>query len=426
MSGEIKKLLEQRAQLITNARSKRDEITDQTDEARAAEIEREFDAMITEAEGIDQKIERLQRLERLEGRLSEGDPRRPSGGDGEGRGADQPEGVSYRAAFHAYLAAQGQESEMDPAMRAALREGYTAFSKEQRAQTAGTVTAGGHIVPDEMMQPIVKAMAAWGPMYDEDICTTITTAGGGSIPIPTVDDTAVAAEASTEGAALTDDGGKDVTFGKGTLDDFMFDTEWLRVSVQLATGAFTNMEDFLSMLLGERLGRKANAQLTTGTGSSAPQGIVTGSAAGKTAAATAAVTADEVLDLIHAVDPAYRGSPKARAMFNDSTLLALHKLKDGQGNYLIQEAPDGRGRLRIGAVTVPYSINQAMASMAANAKPIVYGDFSRYMVRKIGSPIVGALQDKDFWPGFGVAGYVRLDGVLADTAAVKHMVMAAA
>ena len=65
-----------------------------------------------------------------------------------------------------------------------------------------------------------------------------------------------------------------------------------------------------------------------------------------------------------------------------------------------------------------------MASIASTAKPVVFGDFGKYYVRKVGGVLIGALQDKDFWPGFGIAGYIRFDGELADTAAVKHLLCA--
>ncbi|MBF9641246.1 phage major capsid protein, partial [Streptococcus pseudopneumoniae] len=82
------------------------------------------------------------------------------------------------------------------------------------------------------------------------------------------------------------------------------------------------METLLADLLGERLGRIANLRLTTGSGSSAPQGVVTGSTLGVTAAAQSAIAFDETIDLVHAVDPAYRAGPKVAYMFNDGTLKA--------------------------------------------------------------------------------------------------------
>jgi HK97 family phage major capsid protein len=149
---------------------------------------------------------------------------------------------------------------------------------------------------------------------------------------------------------------------------------------------------------------------------------VTGASAGPAAAAAAAIAADDLLALYHAVDPAYRGSPKFRAQFNDNTLLALHKLKDGDGNYLLRQAPDGSGRIVIGAVAMPYAINQAMADIGASARSVIMGDHSRYYLRKIGGPVIGTANDSAFWPNMGIAGYARMDGTVADAKAIKALV----
>ena len=95
------------------------------------------------------------------------------------------------------------------------------------------------------------------------------------------------------------------------------------------------MESFLGRLLGERMARIANNKLTKGSGSSDVEGIVTNSAAGVTAASATAIAADEIIDLVHSVDPAYCVG-NAAFMTNDSTLEAVRKLKDGDGNYLWQ------------------------------------------------------------------------------------------
>jgi len=297
----------------------------------------------------------------------------------------------------------------------------TGFAKvEQRAQTAGTTTAGGFTVPTELQAILTKSMLAWGPMYDEDICTSITTASGNPLPMPTIDDTTKTVSVTGEGVTLGDTGAKDAVFGQKQLDAYSYNTEWLRVSFELANDSIFAMEQLLGDLLGERLGRRANSELTIGDGTGDPNGIVTASTLGKTAAAIAAITWDEIIDLEHSVDPAHRASPKARYMFNDSVLQAVRKLKDGQGNYLWQMG-DVKGGIPASFNGRPYSINQAMASMATGNKVMLFGDFSKYYVRKVGSPIIGAIQDKDFWPGFGIAGYIRIDGELADTAAVKYL-----
>jgi HK97 family phage major capsid protein len=416
--SRIIELREKQARIHTNARAKLDEITDSTPEDRAAEIHREFDAMMADYDKLGEQVEREQKLERAKHVLDQPDPRRPNL-DGRADGQDDGQPPSYREAFGEWLRSGGSVGEMRPEARSVLQQGFEKL--EQRAQTAGTGSQGGFTVPTELQAILVKAMKAWGPMYDEDLCTTISTASGNPLPMPYVDDTAKVAAAQTEGVTLTDDGSEDVVFAQRQLDSFSASTEWLRVSFELANDSIFNMEQLLGTLLGERLGRRANAWLTTGTGSGQPNGIVTASTLGKTTASATAFTADEVMDLLHSVDPAYRASPKARFMFHDNILLAARKLKDGQGNYLWQ-----MGNIKAGEpdrlLNYPYSINQDMAAtQVTTARIMAFGDFSKYYVRKVGAPLIGAIQDKDFWPGFGIAGYIRLDGELVDTNAVKYM-----
>jgi HK97 family phage major capsid protein len=423
----IKELREQAAKIVTEARSMLDGINDKSTPEQRKEAEQAVDRALDEAGQIEARAERLGKMEDAEKRATEAadiearaarESKRPGADAGEVR---QGSDMDYRTAFHAYLRAEGQMGAMDAEARSVLSRGYA--NVEQRAQTTA-VAAGGYTVPTELMNILTTSMLAWGPMYSEDVATVLTTTGGGQITMPTVNDTASTAGASAgQGVTLTDDGGKDVTFGQKVLEAFAYDTEWLRVSKELADDSIFAMEQVLGDLLGERLGRIANLQLTTGTGSSAPNGIVTASTLGKTAAGIAAITGDEIIDLVHSIDPAYRMGPKVGFMFNDSTLAAIRKLKDGDGNYLWQMGNVQQGQPG-SLLGYSYRVNQAMASLATGSKVMLFGDFGKYYVRKVGAPLIGALQDKDFWPGFGVAGYIRFDGELADTAAVKHLITA--
>lgn len=424
--ANLKELREQMANTATEARALLDQSEKEKDPARKAELESQHDKAMSDFDAISARVDRESKMEEIEKRANEAresearvarEARRPGVEPAEAGNGDA---MTYRDAFHAYLRAQGQKGEMDAEARAILEQGYSKI--EARAQTT-TAAAGGYTVPTELSDILTKSMLAWGPMYSADVATSIVTQGGGAITMPTVNDTGVSAVAHTEGATLTDDGGSDVTFGSKTLNAYAWNTEWLRVSKELADDSIFAMEQILGDLLGERLGRIANLQLTTGSGSSAPNGIVTASSLGKTAAGIAAVTADEIIDLVHSVDPAYRTGPKVAFQFNDSTLSAIRKLKDGDGNYLWQmgNVQQGQPGTLLG---YRYYVNQAMASLATGQKVMLFGDFGKYYVRKVGSPLIGALQDKDFWPGFGIAGYIRFDGELADTAAVKHLITA--
>ncbi|MZR14232.1 phage major capsid protein [Maritimibacter sp. DP07] len=428
--SKIKELRERQARILENARAKRDEVTDETPEERAAEIDREFDRMMADYDKLGSEIERELKLQRAQAELEEVDERRRPSYEGEQRGGEQPEGIDYREAFQEYLRAQGNVGAMSAEARSVLERGYQKVDvdKEKRAQTT-TAAAGGYSIPETMLQRVVETMAAFGPMYDDNgPFTVIPTDGGNPMPFPTVDDTAGTAVAHTEGATLTDDGGSDVTFGEKVLNAYAFDTEWLRVSKELADDSFLALERFIGKLLGKRLARLANAKLTTGSGSSDVEGIAAAAVAGKVAAANNAITYDEILDLEHSVNRAYRtNNPSVGYMLSDQTALAVRKLKDGDGNYLWQA-----GNVQAGIPATingrPYWINDDMADLTSgvSSKVMLFGDMSNFYVRKVGQPLIGAIQDKDFWPGFGIAGYIRFDGALADTAAVKALALAAA
>lgn len=417
-------LQEKRGRLMTQAREALDEITKNTDEARSAELEQRHDAIMAEFDRVEKNIEREERQAAIEARFEERqrkdrENKRPTN-DGETRGQDDGEKKEYREVFYKFLAGGADLGELDAEERSILKAGVQS-AKEFRMQTTGTNTAGGYTVPVELANFIVKSMKDWGPMYDEAVTTVISTGSGNIINIPTIDDTGVTAGKHTEGTALTDDGGKDATFGQKQLGAYVYDTEFVKFSMELAQDSIFNMESLLGALLGERLGRIANRELTVGDGTDDPNGVVTASSLGKTAAAAAALTSDELIDLLHSVNAAYRRSPKARWMFADTTLAAIRKLKDGQGNYLWQMGDITKGEPGT-LLSYRYEINDDVPAIAASAKPVIFGDFSRYFVRKVGSPVIGVLRER-FWPDLGIAGLIRFDGELGDTAAVKHLVM---
>lgn len=420
------KLREQMAVLATNARAKLEEITDKTDETRAKEIEREFDAYMAEHDKIGERVKREEQLEEAEKRAKEaaekGDQRRPMQDKSKAEAEENRATPEYKEVFSKSVRFGVQS--LDAEERQILMNGRADIPPEVRAQSVGTNSAGGYAVPDEFSGEIDLAMAAWGPMWDASIVRELATSNGRTIKWPTVDDTAKTGRIKAENAAVDDDGTDDVVFGEKQLDAYVYDTGMVKVPIELLQDSAFNLESLMSDLFGERLGRLANTALTTGTGSSQPNGIVTASSLGKTAAAVAAITSDELIDLLHSVDPAYRQSPRCRWQFNDSTLAAIRKLKDGQGNYLWQ-----MGDVRTGEPSMllnhPYSVNQAMASLGTGNKTVIFGDHSKYLVRKVLGFQVITLRER-YAEAFqvGMVGFKRFDGELINAAAVKHLIQA--
>ena len=155
-----------------------------------------------------------------------------------------------------------------------------------------------------------------------------------------------------DSAENTQDSEQDMTFGVMTLDAYKYTSKIVRVSVELLQDSAFNLGAELGSLLGERLGRIQNTHATTGTGSSQPNGVVTASALGKTAASATAITTDEIIDLFHSVDRAYRGNSSFMAA--DSTVAAIRKLKDGDSQYLWQPGLQAVSYTHLTLPTAPY------------------------------------------------------------------------
>jgi HK97 family phage major capsid protein len=421
----IKQLLERRDTVLAEARERLDEINSNTDESRAKELEAAHDKAMAEYDRLDAQITREERMSRAE---KEGEQRarehrerqRPHGDDTETRGSGDDGKPEYRTVFAKVMCGVDPQ-DLSAEERSVLRQGVAKF--EQRTQTAGVTTAGGYTVPTEILKEIEVSMKAHGPMYDGEVIREVKTSSGNPLKLPTINDTANSGGAHAEGEPINDDGGADVVIGQRSLGAYSFDTEFIRWSWELDQDSIFAFEALLSELLGERMARIANRKLTVGTGADEPNGIVTASSLGKTAAAQAAITFDELIDLEHSVDPAYRKALSCGYMFNDDTLKVLRKLKDGDGNYLWQAGNVQQG--------VPgtlngrrYHINQDMDPLAAAKKVVLFGDMKKYWVRKVGSPIIGVLRER-FWPDLGIAGLIRFDGELANSAAVKHLITAA-
>jgi HK97 family phage major capsid protein len=365
-------LQEKRGRLVTQAREALDEIKKNTDEARR----RNSTPATTQSWPSSMPSTPLSLVKsawlRAEAREEEQRAKmRPKPGDGEGRGAEDGDKIEYREVFRKIVSGVSP-GELSAEERAVLKSGHDSDA-EFRVQTAGTTTQGGYTVPVTLANFIIKSMVAWGPMYDPGICTEILTTSGEQINIPTIDDTAVTVVrhlAAGEGVALVDDGSKDVVVGTKRLDAYIFDTEFVRWSIELSQDSIHNWEQLLGDLLGERLARRANTELTTGDGSGDPNGIVTASTLGVTAASATGLTADELIDLSTRSIRPIAPRPRPGYMFNDHVQgapqaqgrrgplhLGCRRLHQGRGGlaarrFLQRQPGDGldRDRQQVGAL----------------------------------------------------------------------------
>jgi HK97 family phage major capsid protein len=289
--------------------------------------------------------------------------------------------------------------------------------REMRAQAAGTDAKGGYLVPEGFQAELVKSLAAWGPMLDAGVARIITTASGNSIPWPTMNDTSNKGALIAENTQVSE---SEVAFGTKTLEAYKYTSGVVLVSAELLQDSALDVEQIVRDAMSERIGRIGNEHLTIGDGTNKPNGVAT-AAGTKAAAAAAAISLDDMIELEHSVDPAYRSDPSVRWMFNDSTLKALRKIKDLEGNYIWQPA-DAKAGAPATIMNYAYSINQAMDSVAASQRSVLFGAFNRYVVRMVREFAIRRLVERyaDF-DQTGFIGFTRLDGELLDAGAIKAL-----
>jgi HK97 family phage major capsid protein len=288
---------------------------------------------------------------------------------------------------------------------------------EARAQSL-TGSAGGYTVPQGFINQLEASLLAFGGM--REVATILRTAEGNDLPIPTVSDHSNVGAILAENTQVSE---QDITFAQITLKAYKYSSKLIRVSSELLQDSAIDLESFIGGALGERIARIFNTHATTGDNSSKPQGI-SASGAGKTAAAVDAITFAELLDLQHSLDPAYRAN--AKFMMHDSTFKLVRKLVDDQNRPIFMNdlSATSPGTL----FGVPVVINQDVATVAAGAKAIYYGDFSKYIIRDVQDFTLLRLEERyaDYHQ-VGFVGFSRHDGRILDagTDPIKHMVMAA-
>lgn len=310
-----------------------------------------------------------------------------------------------------------------------LRHGMGALTAEERSlvnkrgtntQIVGTDSLGGFIVPQEFSNELDMATEFTGEV--ERLAKKLNTAGGGLLDYPTLNDTATDANLVAEAGAVTV---QDMTFANKQLSAYNY-SSLVRVSQQLLQDSAFDLNSFLVEAMGERIARATNAAFTTGTGSSQPQGIITGSAAGKTAASATAITADEILDLIYSIDPSYRNKPGFGLMAHDNVISAIRALGLGSANDFPVFIPSMSAGEPDRIFGVPVYVNNNMESaIATGKKTLLAADFSKFVVRNAGGIQMLRLNERfadELEVGF--VAWKRSDSVVLDNRAVKHLVQA--
>lgn len=350
--NKIQELREKRAEVWEKAKRFLDEKR-QDNGLISPEDNAVYERMEEEVVDLGKEIERLERQEQLDRELAAAvsTPLTTKPGKEEEEKTGRAS-VAYRQAFWKRM-----RNKMDPSVQNVLR--------------IGDDEEGGYLVPDEYERTLVKAVEEVNVL--RGLCHVIST-GHGERKIPVV--------ASHGNASWMDEGDpfpeSDDSFTQVSLSAFKLGT-MLKISDELLNDAFFNLEDYVAVEFARRIGAAEEEAFLLGNGSNRPTGLLNGTGGagvGVTAASATAITVDEIIDLYHSLRVPYR--KKAKFLVNDSTIKAIRKLKDGQGQYLWQ--PSVKAGTPDTILNRPVITSQYMPTIASGNKSILFGDLSFYWI----------------------------------------------
>ena len=320
----------------------------------SAEDTQTYERMEQEVVDLGHAIDRMERAEQMDREMNAepadpmlvGRPEQPAHNDPKhGTASD-----AYKKAFWAQL------------------KGRTSY-EVRNALEVGELTEGGYTVPDEFEHQLVEALQEENIM--RNLVHVITTSSGDrKIPLVTSYGTASWIE---EEQQITE---SDVAFGQITLGAHKLATA-IRISQELLQDSAFDMAGFIAHEFQRRAGAAEEEAILSGDGSHKPIGLLhatLGAEVGVTTASSTAITAEELIDLQHSLKSGYRR--KAAFIMNDSTIKAVRKLKDGQGQYLWQ--PSIREGVPDMLLNTKIYMSNYMPQVEAGKKVILFGDYSYY------------------------------------------------
>lgn len=263
----------------------------------------------------------------------------------------------------------------------------------QAIQSIGTDADGGFLVDDSM-----ASMLLWGLKYSGDLrnMANVTRAPKGA-----PQDQPRISGASQEGSQVDENvkvTKQDVPIGNVRWGAYKFSSNEVLISQELMedTDPAFAPSNWVPMQLVRRLARVENKRFVSGNGTTQPEGIFVSAQTGVTAAANA-LTADNLIDLQHSVDVAYRENDEGLGalgvsdgyisagtvcwVMHDLTLAAIRKIKDQDGQFILRpglemDAP----KILLGK---PVLINNNVDTIGTGKKSVLFGNGGHYGIRDV-------------------------------------------
>jgi HK97 family phage major capsid protein len=285
-----------------------------------------------------------------------------------------------------------------------------------RDLTVGTGSEGGDTVPTSFVRRLYEHLIENSAIRQTNV-TVVTTSSGETLEFPKTL-THGAGQLTAEGIAIAEN---DPTFGKVALGAYKF-TNAVQVSMELLQDTGVDLEGYLARDLGRAVANDMGTDFIVGDGTAKPNGVSTASVLGVTGAISVAgaFDADDLIDLQYSVIAGYAN--RGTWMMRRASEGATRKLKGSDNNYLWQPGLQiGSPNLLLGR---PVVTDPNMAAIALSAVSVLFGDFSTYIIRDVGSVRIQRSDDFAFTSDLATFKAVwRSDGDQLDlTGSIKHFV----
>lgn len=286
---------------------------------------------------------------------------------------------------------------------------------EEREAKNMTKSDNGAIIPKTIANRIIELVKEKAPIYS--MSTKFNVKGDLVFPVYDESTQKITAAYAEEFSALTSTAGK---FTSVTLSGYLAGA-LSKVSRSLINNNDFDLVSFVTTKMAEAVADFIRKELINGT-TSKMTGLLS-SENKVTAAAAAAVTADELIDLQMTIPQVFQSN--AVWVMSKNTFKAIRKLKDGDGNYLLnKDATQSFGWELLGNRVY---IDEFMEDMAAKKTPIIYGDLSGLYVKITENPSIEILREKYADEhAIGVIAWLEMDSKIVETQKIALLEMAAA
>ena len=282
---------------------------------------------------------------------------------------------------------------------------------EQRAEMSRG--ANGAVIPTSIANKIIEKVKEISPLYQMAEKFNVK----GTLTIPYYDESqgAITMAYAPEFTELTSTTGK---FTSITLQAFLAGA-LTKVSKSLVNNSDFDIVNYVVNHMAQAVAEFLEKELLVGTANKV-EGL-SGATQVRTAQSATAITADELIDVQEMIPDRYQGN--ACWIMNKQTRTAIRKLKDGQGNYLLEKDATSRWGYKLFGKDV--YISDQCPAMATGAKTIYYGDFSGLAVKLSEDLEIEVLRERfSTEHAVGVVGWVELDAKIQDQQKIAVLQMA--